>query len=150
MTIVSKSGSRSVAARDFFRGYLQTALGPNELLTEIVVPPTRPYARSAFAEVTRRHGDFALAGVAVQLDPSPAARVVLFGAGDVPLRATAAEALLVSSGLTALDQAADAAVADVHPGDDLHATGEYRRNLLRDLTLHCLQQVATRIEEERC
>ncbi|HXF81881.1 MAG TPA: FAD binding domain-containing protein, partial [bacterium] len=63
----SARGARTLSAEEFFRGYLTTALAPDELLVELRLP-AHPHRGTAFLEVARRHGDFALAGVAVAMD----------------------------------------------------------------------------------
>jgi CO/xanthine dehydrogenase FAD-binding subunit len=149
MTVSSAAGTRRVAARDFFTGYLQTVLAADELLTEIVVPATVGRSGSCFAEVARRHGDFALAGAAVRVTLSGAGRcesaaVVLLGAAAVPVRAHDAEDRLTGSSLTGPDvgAAAEAAAAGVTPTGDMHGSGEYRRHLLRALVEHCVAGAA--------
>lgn len=92
----SGSGSRSVAAQDFFRGPMTTVLAPDELLCEIEVPAVPDGARSTFVEHARTHGDFALAGAAVVVVPGSYASIAVIGAGPVPYRAFDAEAALVA------------------------------------------------------
>jgi carbon-monoxide dehydrogenase medium subunit len=131
-------GERTIPAADFFTGPFSTALAAGELLTGIVLPwqDTRP---SGFAELSRRHGDFALAGAAVLLDP---ARIVLFGLGGRPARALEAE--------RALDGGADAAEAaglatrDLEPVSDVHADGAYRRRAAAVLVRRAIEQAAAR------
>jgi CO/xanthine dehydrogenase FAD-binding subunit len=90
----SGRGTRTIAAGDFFLGPLTTALEPDELLTEIEVPPLPDGARTAFVEHARTHGDFAIAGAAVVVAPGADARIALLGAGPAPLRAGDAERAL--------------------------------------------------------
>lgn len=129
--IEGPSGTRTVAAGDFFVATFQTTVGPDELLTEIVVPPQR--GGWAFEELVRRDGDFATVGVAVLLeregDTVGSARVVFCGAGSVPVRLPAVEAGLTGSdaGCAALGAARDATLAGLDPSDDVHATATYRR-----------------------
>jgi CO/xanthine dehydrogenase FAD-binding subunit len=87
------AGTRSLSAADFFVSHLTTALGADELLVGIDVPPLPADARTAFAEYALTHGDWALAGAAVVLAPGHAA-IALLGAGPTPVRASAAEAAL--------------------------------------------------------
>jgi aerobic carbon-monoxide dehydrogenase medium subunit len=79
----SRKGERRIAARDFFRGVYETALAPGEILVAVEFPLPRPGARSAFAELSRRHGDYALAGVAAHEDGER--RLVFFGVADRPV-----------------------------------------------------------------
>ncbi|MEV5614087.1 xanthine dehydrogenase family protein subunit M [Streptomyces sp. NPDC052225] len=129
--IAGPSGTRTVAAEDFFVATFQTAVEPDELLTEVVVPPCR--GGWAFEELTRRHGDFATIGVAVLVeraeDAVRAARVVFCGAGPTPVRLPAAEAALTGTafGPAALDAARDAVLTHLAPSGDVHATAAYRR-----------------------
>jgi carbon-monoxide dehydrogenase medium subunit len=143
--------TRTCRAVDFFRGLLSTALEPDELLVEIDIPE-RTAARTghAVAEVARRHGDFALAGACavVSLDASGVcrhARLVLFGAGDVPHTARAATAL-VGERLdpSRLAETARAAAAELDPRADLHASVEYRRRVASGLGARALLRAATR------
>ncbi len=127
-------GPRTVAAEDFFVATFQTAVEPDELLTEVVLGP-QPGRGWAFEELTRRHGDFATVGVAVLLERADIsgtvrdARVVFCGAGPVPVRLPAAEQALIG---TEVDERAVAAAAlaardRLVPADDIHATARYRR-----------------------
>jgi CO/xanthine dehydrogenase FAD-binding subunit len=103
----ASGGGRTLTADELFAGPLTTSLRPDELLTEIEVPPLPPGARCAFREYARTHGDFAVAGAAVVLAPGQAA-VALLGAGWTPLRAPAAERAL-AGGADAREAAALAA-----------------------------------------
>src|SRR5271156_5579720 len=99
LLIVSASGKRMVAARDFFLDALTVDLGGSELLTEIALPKLPRRTGWGFEEVARRHGDFALAAVATTLTLSGGriaeARIASTGVGPTALRATEAETLLV-------------------------------------------------------
>lgn len=130
----SPRGERRIAAAEFFDGPLSTVMEADELLTEIVVPKAPDGSGSAFVEIARRHGDFALAGVAAQVTPGGGAsvRLAACGAGPRPLRLARAEAAL-RDGCSAED-AARAAAAEVDPGDDLHASAAYRRRLVGVMT----------------
>jgi CO/xanthine dehydrogenase FAD-binding subunit len=132
-------GRRAVAADDFFRDYLTTALEPDEILVEAWLPPLRPDTGQAWLEFARRHGDFALVGVAVSLtlaaERITRARIVLTGVGGTPVRAREAEMLLL--GATAAERAAaaaDAARSAIDPEADLHASKIYRSRLAGHLT----------------
>jgi aerobic carbon-monoxide dehydrogenase medium subunit len=134
---VGRSGSRTIAAADFFLGPLMTALKSDEIVTEIRLPFWPPRRRFGFAEFARRQGDFALAGAAVFYDSDSAgktrdARVGVIGAADRPLRLGAVEAVLNGRLIDAATIAAAAAAvrAAVDPPDDIHCSGVYRRALL--------------------
>ncbi len=133
--IASSSGKRTVAAREFFIDALTVDLGGDDLVTEIVLPKLPPNTGWAFEEVARRHGDFALAAVAVTLTAGDGvvtqARMALTGIGPTPLRATEAEALLVGHTVDRLltGRAIEAVRAAIAPETDLHASSDYRRHL---------------------
>ena len=135
LTLASRRGARVVAARDFLIGPLATALAQDEMVIAIDLPDSPPGTGWGFAEIARRHGDFALAAVGVTLrakdgciaDP----RIALTGVGDTALRAGAAEGILNGQRPDAVVVAAAiAAIRDVlHPMTDLHASAAYRRHL---------------------
>src|SRR5271170_2551818 len=135
LLIVSASGKRMVAARDFFLDALTVDLGGSELLTEIALPKLPRRTGWGFEEVARRHGDFALAAVAATLTVADGAivqaRIALTGVGPTPLRAGAAEALLVGRALDrdATERAIEAVGGAVTPDTDLHGSSDYRRHL---------------------
>jgi len=131
-----KGADRVIAARDFFRGLLETALSPDEMLTQIRVPPWPEGAGWSVVEFSRRHGDFALAGVMrmIRRDQEGAcsdARISLFGVGAAPFRLYRAEGELRGQILNSaiMRQAVSAAVSDISPLEDSHASAEYRRHL---------------------
>ena len=138
----SSQGERWVAARDFYVGLFTTAREPEELLVEIAIPPDPPRSGWAFREMSRRHGDYALVGVAAQvtLDPSgycQHAQVCLLSVGEGPVMAHEAGRLLVGAVPTTemLRAAADiASTQDIDPPGDIHASPAYRRHLARVLT----------------
>jgi aerobic carbon-monoxide dehydrogenase medium subunit len=140
-----------VPAAAFFLGPLSTALAPDELITQIRLPPWPPSRRWGFREFARRRGDFALAGVATcyDLDSEGHAtntRIGAIGVGDRPLRLTAAEAVLDGRtvGADTIAAAANLAARIVDPPDDLHGTARYRRALLATLVERALTDAATR------
>ena len=129
------SGDRVIPAAEWFEGYLTTSRGPDELLVEVRFPAARPGTGVSFQEVARRHGDFAIVGLAVSLALSGGvisdARLAFAGLSDVPLRASAAEDLLVGERPSAelFDAAAQRATDDVDPPDDLHGSSDYRKTV---------------------
>jgi aerobic carbon-monoxide dehydrogenase medium subunit len=140
----SRRGQRTVRPAEFFVSYLTTCLAPDELLVEVRLPARPPRTGYAWQEFARRHGDFALVGVAavVSLDTHGvcgAARLVFAGLGPVPFDARAASGL-IGQRLEAevFTQAAEAAAAECDPNADLHASAEYRRHLVRSLTRQAL------------
>jgi aerobic carbon-monoxide dehydrogenase medium subunit len=150
----SATGERTIVVADFFKGMLETALEPGELLVEIALPPLRPRTGTAFLEVARRHGDYALVGVAalVTLDATgrcQAACIALLSVGDGPVLAVEAGKTLVGQQRSdeLLRAAADAAAKrDVDPPSDIHASATYRRHLVAVLTRRALVRAFERAE----
>jgi carbon-monoxide dehydrogenase medium subunit len=125
------AGIRAVSADDFFQGYFETALAPDELLTAVRVP-RRPGMPWGYQKFVRRANDWAIVGVAAIDD-----RIALANMGPRPLRATAAEAALAAGASPA--EAAELAAEGTSPGEDIHADREYRRHLARVLTRRALE-----------
>jgi CO/xanthine dehydrogenase FAD-binding subunit len=153
LRIASVSSTRTIAARDFFLDALTDDLAAGEIVTEIVLPKLPPRTGWGFAEVARRHGDFALAAAAATLsiaaDSIIEARVALTGVGRTALRVTAAENLLVGHTLTAdiSNQVVEAVRAAIEPDTDLHASADYRRHLAGVLTSRALAAAWRRAKE---
>jgi aerobic carbon-monoxide dehydrogenase medium subunit len=149
----SRRGERRLTPQEFFVGYLTTALAPDELLVEARVPVTPPRTGTAFMEVSRRHGDFALVGVAATLTVDTggvctACAVALTGVGPTPVIARDAARALVGVKPTA-DAYAEVArrVASVlEPDSDLHASADYRKHLGGVLTRRALARAAERVD----
>src|ERR1700759_645006 len=95
----SQSGERVIPAAEWFEGYLATARRPDEILVEVRFPAAAPGTGVSFQEVARRHGDFAMVGLAVSVTLADGVvsdtRLAFSGLADVPVRAAEAEALLV-------------------------------------------------------
>lgn len=141
-------GERTIPVDDFYVGLFTTDLEPDELLTAIEIPPVAAGSRCAFEEVARRHGDFALVGVAVIIEPDEdgaiaGARISLLSVGDGPVLAERAMEGLVGRKLSdeAIHAAALEAAEDLDPPDDIHASPEFRRHLAEVLTARALQRV---------
>ena len=153
MMIMGPDGERTVAADDFFITYYTTDLDVDELLTEVRLPQ-RPPAAWGFQEVTRRHGDFALAGAVVtaHTDETRAvdsARVVLFGVTDRPVRAERAEEALVGHRLDEAGLAravAELATEGLDYTDDVHVPGRYRRDASVALVQRAVRDAAKSVE----
>jgi len=147
-------GARTIAAADLFRGPLSSALDPTELLTEVRVPITPPGCGSVFLEVSRRAGDFALAGMGVllQRDGEQCARVriAVCGVGGTPLRMREAERILERSSVTedTLRAAARAVEHAVAPSDDTQASADYRRHVAGVLTVRAVREAWQRAGRE--
>jgi aerobic carbon-monoxide dehydrogenase medium subunit len=148
LVVRSKSGERVVPAAEWFEGYFMTARRPDELLVQVRFPTAEPGTGVSFGEVARRHGDFAIVGLAVSLTLADGAitnaRLALSGVSDVPVRATAAEDLLMgerpSTGL--FDEAARRATDDVNPPADLNGSSDYRKTVAAVLVRRGLQAAA--------
>lgn len=146
----SVRGAREIPAAAFFDGVMTTALAPDEILAEIRVPKAPPGSGGAFVEIARRHGDFALAGVAAQItldgETVTDIRLAACGVGPGPIRLTVAEDILRAGGLTdpALAEAGRAAAAAADPDGDVHATAAYRRKLAGVMTRRAVEKAAGR------
>jgi carbon-monoxide dehydrogenase medium subunit len=144
-------GERTLRPGELFRSYLTTSLGPDELLVEVHLPAMPDGAGFAFEEFSRRHGDFAIVGIAAMVvgrgTDCAAARLATAGAGPVPTRLRAAEEILEREGLSeaTIDKAARRAEELVEPDSDLHASAAYRRNLTRVLTARAVRRAVGRM-----
>ena len=125
-----------LAAADFFVSHFTTALAEDECVVEVHVPIGPAAVGWSFQEVARRHGDFALVGVAAMVAMESrgtigAARVCLIGVGDRPVRARAVEQSLVGQAGSAETFAAAAAdaIRDLEPASDMHGSSAFRRHL---------------------
>lgn len=146
LRLQSDTGNRWVTAEDFFVGLLTTALEPEEILVEIEIPPPPPRGGWSFVEISRRHGDYALAGLAAQIVVDnqglcTGARLVYLSAGDGPLMVTGAVEQLIGTAPT--DQsfqevARQTAAQEVEPTGDIHASADFKRHLCRVLTHRAL------------
>jgi aerobic carbon-monoxide dehydrogenase medium subunit len=147
-TLQTRDGSRVVSAADFFVGLFTTAIEPGELLVDVEIPRALSESGVAFDEISRRHGDFALAGAAasVSLDDRgrcAAARVALLSLSDRPVLAARVSAMLVghAPSAEAIRAAAEAAAEhDIDPTSDLHASSTYRRRLAAVLIRRVLER----------
>ena len=144
MVCRSRRGERRIAAAGFFVDVLTTALEPDEMLVAVEFPGIPDGAGAAFAEISRRDGDFALAGVAAQITVSNGrvsdARIAACGIGPAPMRFRNAEEILLDSAgePETMDAAADAVAASCDPHDDVHASAAYRRQLAAAMTRRAL------------
>ena len=142
------SGERAVPAAEWFEGYLMTSRGPDELLTQVRFPAARPGTGASFREVARRHGDFAIVGLAAALTLSDGvisdARLAFAGLSDVPVRAGEAEDLLIGASPSAelFEEAAQRATADIDPPADLHGSADYRKKAAAALVRRGLREAA--------
>jgi CO/xanthine dehydrogenase FAD-binding subunit len=147
-------GRRTLKTGELFETYLTTSLAPDELLVEVRLPASPAGAGHAFEEFARRHGDFAIVGIAAMLVRDgwrcATARLASAGAGPVPVRLRAAEEILERDGLgdATIEAAAARAAELVEPDSDLHASAEYRRHLTRVLTARALRRAIERSESK--
>jgi carbon-monoxide dehydrogenase medium subunit len=150
LVVRGSAGERVVRAAEFFVGFMTTAVQPGEMLVEVRMAPQAPDAGWAFEEFSRRHGDFAIVGiaamVAVEGDRCRAARLAACGTGPTAIRLRAAEEILEQGGVgdRYIDDAAARAAEIVDPGADLHASAEYRRQLTRVLIRRALKRAVER------
>ncbi len=149
----SVRGERWIAAAEFFKGALTTALEPDEMLTEVELPAAPPRSGACFMEVARRRGDFAIIGVActVELDGDGScrqARIALCNAGDGPIFARAASASLAGRSIGAAETAAAAALVqgEIDPGGNVHASRDYQRHIAGVLTARALKTANERAQ----
>jgi aerobic carbon-monoxide dehydrogenase medium subunit len=142
----STRGTRTISAGDFYLSPYVTALQPDELLTRISFPEWPKGHITLFREVAQRPGDFALVGMvgAISVERGVVARAgfAWFGMGATPVRAKAAESMLIGQSLDRIDAqaVADQAIADTAPFDDHHASAEYRRCVGRRIFARTLRE----------
>jgi carbon-monoxide dehydrogenase medium subunit len=141
---VGPKGKRTIKAGEYFKGLYETALGTGDILTAIRVPMADKNARHGFAELARRHGDYAIVGLAASANADgkglKEVRLAYFGVDSTPLRAKKSEEALTKGDV-------DAAVAalDLDPSDDIQATGAVKKHLAGVL----LRRVAAQLMEAR-
>ena len=139
MVVLGPDGERRVAASDWFLGLYETALQPGELLTAVEIPVPAPGAVAGFGEFARRHGDYAMAGLAMMLAPDRSwARVAFFGVSDRVVRSSAAEAALVAG-----RDAAAVAADGIDIFGDLNASEEVKRHYCAVLLRRALARIDT-------
>lgn len=155
-TVVGSGGTRTVGARQFLRGPFWTDLAPGEMITKVRFPAAGANTKTRVEEIARRSGDFALVGVVVRIDRSDGqveqATLTGFGVGGTPDRLTAAEDVVQRVG--PLDERKrmdlyDAVYADAEGAvDDIHASGEYRREALASLVIRTVAELTGAGSEE--
>jgi aerobic carbon-monoxide dehydrogenase medium subunit len=145
-------GERTVAAGELFQSYLTTSLLAEEILVEVRVPAMPAGAGYAFEELARRHGDFALVGIAAVIARDGArctlARLATSGTGPVPVRLREAEQILERDGLAdaAIEAAGRRASELVEPDADIHASADYRRHLTGVLTTRAIKRALAKAQ----
>jgi carbon-monoxide dehydrogenase medium subunit len=142
--IAGPRGKRKVKADVFFKGLFETALRPQEMIVAVRVPAADKATRVAFAELARRHGDYAVVGLAASARDNGKGlanvRLAYFGVGDTPIRVKKAEAALAAGDVDAAVKA-----LDLDPHDDVQATAKTKRHLAGVL----LRRVAKQLMEAR-
>lgn len=146
--LASKSGTRRVAAQDFFQGLYATALQPNEVITEVVIPIPGAGYRHAFLELARRRGDYAIVGVAAMAKISGTSisdlRLVYLGASEKPVPALETSQLFVLKGFSesALKEAQQTLAGELDPAADLYSSVATKLHLAQVLTARVMKQLA--------
>jgi carbon-monoxide dehydrogenase medium subunit len=145
VTLSSVRGTREVSAQDFFTGPMQTDVRPDELavVATFRVPPAG--TGTSFVEISRRHGDYAMCGVAAVVtrgDGRTTARVALVGVADGPVLVDVSEA--TANGRVDGDAVGGLVDAAIDPVDDIHATADYRRHLAQVLVERALHEARDR------
>ncbi|MDA8285041.1 MAG: xanthine dehydrogenase family protein subunit M [Actinomycetota bacterium] len=153
VVVLGSQGSRTIPVRELFVTYLTTALHPDEVVTEVLVPPIGPREGWGFQEMVRRASDFATVGVAATVSLHDDARTVrgaqvaLVGVADRPVMA-ATEPLAALAGTTATERdlraAAEVMAEQTDPPSDVHATGWYRKRLVAVLVARALREASAR------
>jgi len=143
--VVGPGGAREIAAADLFVGPMETSLAPTELAVAATFPTAGPRSGTAFVELARRHGDYAMCGVAVvvTLDPDHAvtsARAGLISVGPGPVVVDLGAAVTGSGGGFDGGRVRELLDAVIEPEEDIHATAAYRRHLAHVLTERALHQ----------
>ena len=151
MVAASTEGRRQIPAADFGHGYLTTALAPTELLVEVRFPRWQPTTGGAIVEISRRHGDYALVGLACLLDVQDGvitnAALSFFGVANTAVRIPEAESVLVGQppSKVLFERAAHGVKSLLDPHADVHGTANYRRHLASVLTVKGLAEASARI-----
>ena len=146
--LAGKSGTRRVAAREFFKGLYATALRPDEVLTQVELAVPGPEYRSVFVELAQRRGDYAIVGLAAVARSARGAlsdlRLAFLGVGATPVLARKAMAAMEGKRISpeAVTAAANALADDLDPGADLYSSAATKMHLARALTGRALTALA--------
>jgi aerobic carbon-monoxide dehydrogenase medium subunit len=150
------AGERIIDIDDFFLGPFEAALMPGEILTEIRIPAPQPYSSGAYQKLERKVGDYATAAVAVQIGMDPSgncsyAGVALTNLGLTPIRAAQAEQVLLGRPLddSVIREAAELASQAADPQEDHRGSVDYKRSLVRTLTVRGLRLATERLKGGR-
>jgi len=146
------AGERVIEIDNFFTGLFESALGPQEILTEIRIPAPGPGSAGAYLKIERKVGDYAVTGVAVQLTLTgnicKSIRIGLTNVNPTPMRALEAEARLTGQALTddALEAAGRLAASACSPSADLRGSEEYKRDLTRVVMKRAVRLAQSRVK----
>ncbi|MDN4163217.1 FAD binding domain-containing protein [Nocardioides abyssi] len=150
--VVGPAGRRTIAADELYVGPLESSLGHDEVAVEAFFPALPAGSGVAFEEISRRHGDYAMCGVAavvaVEGDRVTSARAGYLSVSDVPTVVDLTDALAGSVDDAALVRAAEAALAQLEPETDIHASAAYRAHLAKVLTARVLTAAHDHAREE--
>ncbi|HEU4388203.1 MAG TPA: xanthine dehydrogenase family protein subunit M [Blastocatellia bacterium] len=151
VVVVGPRGQREIPVDGFFTGLFTTALQPDEILKEIKVPLPPPSSGGAYLKVERKVGDYAAAGVAVQISLNRSgacqrAGIGLTNVGFMPIKAKKTEAFLAGKTLdeATIKQASEMAASESEPVDDIRGSADYKRDLVRVLTVRALNRAIDR------
>jgi len=145
-------GERVIGIDQFFTGLFESALAPNEILTEIRIPTPKLGSSGAYIKIERKVGDYAVTGVAVQLTLAggvcQSIRIGLTNVNPKPIRALAAEKRLTGQALSedALEAAAQLAAGECSPSADLRGSEEYKRDLTRVVLKRAVRLAQSRVK----
>ena len=155
LRVAGPNGERTISPEDFFVSYMMTTLGLEEMLVEVRFPKSPSRTGSAWLELARRHGDYAIAGVGAVLTLAEdgrceSARLVYIGVASVPFDAQETAASLVGEepGEELFAAVAEQAAAECEPGSDIHASAAYRQHLAKVLTRQALGRALARAKGE--
>ena len=150
---ISASGTRVIPLDEFFKDYYETVLNPDEIITEVRLQLPSGRVGSAYMELARRHGDFAIVGAGGWLalgDDGRVrdARLALIGVGDKAVRSTAAESVLRGGepGPDLFAKAAEAIDDEIDPIADMHGSSMYRRRAAKVIVRRALERAQARSE----
>lgn len=147
---IGPGGERTIPIDDFFVDLFTSSLAENEILREIRIPTPPAHSGGAYIKLERKVGDYAVAGVAVQLildgNTCKSVRIGLTNVSAAPMRATNGEAALIGQPLTEnnIEAAGAAAAQECEPSADLRGTVEYKRDMVRVLTMRAIRQAVER------
>lgn len=147
---VGPGGQRVIAVDDFFVGLFENSLTADEILTEVRIPAPPANSGGCYMKIERKVGDYAVAAVAVQLtldgDRCTSARIGLTNVSAVPMRPAGAEVALVGKAVTeeTIRAAGAAASQECDPSSDLRGSVEYKRDLVRVITMRAIRKAVAR------